>query len=60
MTVNKAIQKLVADGLVLRRRKVGTLVAERAQERPVFEIWDIADLVGRNGGVYPLFSSKSG
>jgi GntR family transcriptional regulator, histidine utilization repressor len=52
MTVNKAIQKLVSDGLVLRRRKVGTLVAERAQERPVFEIWDIADLVSRNGGTY--------
>jgi GntR family histidine utilization transcriptional repressor len=52
MTVSKAIQTLVADGLVLRRRKVGTLVAERAQERPVFEIWDIADLVARSGGRY--------
>ena len=52
MTVNKALQTLVADGLVQRRRKVGTLVAERAQERPVFEIWDIAKLVARNGGKY--------
>jgi GntR family histidine utilization transcriptional repressor len=52
MTVSKAIQTLVSDGLVQRRRKVGTLVAERAQERPVFEIWDIADLVARNGGKY--------
>ena len=52
MTVSKAVQQLVADGLVQRRRKVGTLVAERALERPVFEIWDIADLVTRNGEVY--------
>lgn len=52
MTVSKAMQMLVADGLVQRRPKVGTLVAERAQERPVFEIWDIAQLVERNGGVY--------
>jgi GntR family histidine utilization transcriptional repressor len=52
MTVGKAIQSLASDGLVQRRRKVGTLVAERAQERPVFEIWDIAELVTRNGGAY--------
>jgi GntR family histidine utilization transcriptional repressor len=52
MTVSKAMQMLVADGLVQRKPKVGTLVAERAQERPVFEIWDIAQLVERNGGVY--------
>lgn len=52
MTVSKALQKLVSDGLVQRRRKVGTLVAERALERPVFEIWDIAELVARNGAVY--------
>jgi GntR family histidine utilization transcriptional repressor len=52
MTASKAVQQLVADGLVQRRRKVGTLVSERALERPVFEIWDIADLVARNGGAY--------
>ena len=52
MTASKAVQQLVTDGLVQRRRKEGTLVAERALERPVFEIWDIADLVARNGGVY--------
>ena len=52
MTVSKAVQQLVSDGLVHRRRKVGTLVAERALERPVFEIWDIADLVARSGGLY--------
>ena len=52
MTVGKALQSLAHDGLVHRRRKVGTIVANRPQERPVFEIWDIADIVNRNGGTY--------
>jgi len=52
MTVNKAIQSLAAEGLLQRRRKIGTVVAERAQERPVFEIWDTADVVARGGGTY--------
>jgi GntR family histidine utilization transcriptional repressor len=53
MTVHKAIQSLAQDGLVERRRKRGTVVAaERAQEHPVFEIWDIAAEVRRGGGVY--------
>jgi GntR family histidine utilization transcriptional repressor len=52
MTVNKAIQSLAAEGLLQRRRKVGTVVAERAQERPVFEIWNTADLVARAGAAY--------
>lgn len=52
MTVGKAVQSLAGDGLVRRHRKIGTLVAERAQERPVFEIWDIANLVARTGGTY--------
>src|ERR1700747_3593529 len=34
MTVYKAIQSLANDGLVQRRRKSGTVVAERALERP--------------------------
>ena len=52
MTVGKAIQSLASDGLVQRRRKLGTVVAERALERPVFEIWDVPDLVARSGGTY--------
>jgi GntR family histidine utilization transcriptional repressor len=52
MTVNKAIQSLASEGLVSRRRKIGTVVSERAQERPVFEIWDTADLVARAGAAY--------
>ncbi len=52
MTVGKAIHSLAGEGLLQRRRKVGTVVSERAQERPIFEIWDIADLIRRAGGVY--------
>jgi GntR family histidine utilization transcriptional repressor len=52
MTVNKAIQSLAAEGMVQRRRKVGTVVAERAQERPVFEIWNTADIIERSGATY--------
>ena len=52
MTVSKAIQSLAADGLVQRRRKVGTVVAERAQDRPVLEIWNTADVIERSGAEY--------
>jgi len=52
MTVGKAIQSLASDGLVQRRRKIGTVVAERPLERPVFEIWDVANLIARAGGKY--------
>lgn len=52
MTVNKALQSLVAEGLIERRPKVGTVVTSRARERPVLEIWDAADAVRREGGHY--------
>lgn len=52
MTVNKALQSLVAEGLVERRPKIGTVVTSRARERPVLEIWDAADAVRREGGHY--------
>lgn len=52
MTVNKAIQSLASEGLLQRRRKIGTVVSERAQERPVFEIWNTADVVARSGAEY--------
>jgi GntR family histidine utilization transcriptional repressor len=52
MTVNKALHSLAHDGLVERRRRRGTVVAERAQEHPVFEIWDVAAEVRRGGGEY--------
>lgn len=52
MTVNKAIQSLVTEGLVQRRPKIGTIVTKTAHERPVFEIWDAADIVHQAGGQY--------
>ena len=52
MTVGKAIQSLAKEGFVERKRKTGTVVADRAQERPVFEIWDVTDLVAQAGGTY--------
>lgn len=52
MTVSKAIQSLATEGLVERRPKTGTLVTDRARERPVMEIWDAADAVRRGGGHY--------
>jgi GntR family histidine utilization transcriptional repressor len=52
MTVNKAVQSLASEGLLQRRRKVGTVVSARAQERPVFEIWNTADVVERSGEEY--------
>ena len=52
MTVGKAIQSLAKEGFVERKRKTGTVVADRAQERPVFEIWDVADIVAQAGGSY--------
>lgn len=52
MTVAKALQSLASEGVVERRRKIGTVVSTRAQERPVFEIWDTADAVQRRGATY--------
>jgi GntR family histidine utilization transcriptional repressor len=52
MTIARAIQSLAAEGLVQRRRKSGTVVAERPQERPVFEIWDTKALIARTGAAY--------
>lgn len=52
MTVNKAVQSLAAEGLLTRRTKQGTIVTDRARERPVMEVWDPADTVHRAGGRY--------
>lgn len=52
MTVNKAIQSLATEGLVQRRPRIGTIVTEKARERPVFEIWDPADMVHQSGAHY--------
>lgn len=52
MTVAKAMQSLASEGVVERRRKIGTVVSARAGERPVFEIWDTAEIVQRRGAAY--------
>jgi GntR family histidine utilization transcriptional repressor len=54
MTVNRALRSLAGDGLVDRRRRRGTLVAQPAPERPVFEIWDIAAEIRLGGRAYRL------
>ncbi len=52
MTVHRALRSLAAEGLVVRKRRFGTVVAARPPERPVLEIWDIGAEVARFGGVY--------
>lgn len=61
MTVNKALQSLVTEGLIERRTKIGSVVTARARERPVLEIWDPADAVRRDGRRYgyKLLSCKT-
>ena len=52
MTVHRALRSLAAEGLVARKRRFGTIVADRPPERPVLEIWDIGAEVERFGGHY--------
>jgi GntR family histidine utilization transcriptional repressor len=52
MTVHRALRSLAAEGLLVRKRRFGTVVATRPPERPVLEIWDIGAEVQRLGGVY--------
>lgn len=52
MTVNRALTALVADGLIVRWRRRGSFVAERAVELSVFKIWDIAAEIERSGRAY--------
>ncbi|MEJ8572474.1 histidine utilization repressor [Microbaculum marinum] len=52
MTVNKALSSLADEGLIVRRRRLGSFVAHRTPERAVMEIWDIGAEVTRTGQVY--------
>ena len=52
MTVNKALQSLAEDGLVVRRRPNGTFVAPQVSEHAVMDIVDIIDEVEGAGGRY--------
>ncbi len=52
MTVHRALRSLAAEGSISRRRRAGTVVADRPPERPLLEIWDIGAEVERLGGAY--------
>jgi GntR family histidine utilization transcriptional repressor len=54
MTVNKAIASLVAAGLIVRRRRVGSFVAEPRAHSAVLEIPDIRADVTSRGQTYGL------
>jgi GntR family transcriptional regulator, histidine utilization repressor len=54
MTVNKAISSLAAAGLVVRRRRVGSFVAEPRAHSAVLEIPDIRADVTARGQSYAL------
>jgi GntR family histidine utilization transcriptional repressor len=52
MTVNKVLSTLAANGLITRRRRAGSVVAEPSTERAVLEIQDFALEAARAGTVY--------
>ncbi|WP_230530634.1 histidine utilization repressor [Microvirga roseola] len=52
MTVNKVLSTLAANGLILRRRRAGSVVAEPSTERAVLEIQDFALEAARAGSAY--------
>jgi len=52
MTVNKVLSTLAANGLITRRRRAGSIVAEPSKERAVLEIQDFALEAARTGTIY--------
>ncbi len=52
MTVNRALQMLADEGLVVRRRRHGTFVAQQVSEHAVMELRDIADEIESTGAAY--------
>jgi GntR family histidine utilization transcriptional repressor len=52
MTVNKVLSTLAANGLITRRRRAGSVVAEPSTERAVLEIQDFALEAAHAGTVY--------
>lgn len=52
MTVNRALQMLADDGMVVRHRRSGTFVAPRVVEHAVMKLRDIADEIVETGAVY--------
>lgn len=52
MTVHRALVELARDGLITRRRRSGTVVAEPAASHAMFDILSIPDEVRRLGKAY--------
>lgn len=52
MTVNKALSRLSAAGLVHRRKRAGTVVAKRPTESMVLDVPDLPTEIGRRGQTY--------
>jgi GntR family histidine utilization transcriptional repressor len=52
MTVNKVLSTLATNGLITRRRRAGSVVAEPSTQRAVLEIQDFALEAARAGTVY--------
>lgn len=52
MTVNRALQMLADDGLIVRRRRSGTFVASQVTEHTVMELRDVAEEIEESGGDY--------
>ena len=52
MTVNKALSALSGAGLLVRRKRAGTLVAHRRTESMVLDVPDLAAEITRRGRIY--------
>ncbi|MBF9233884.1 histidine utilization repressor [Microvirga alba] len=52
MTVNKVLSTLAANGLITRRRRAGSVVAEPSTQTAVLDIQDFAQEAARAGTVY--------
>jgi GntR family transcriptional regulator, histidine utilization repressor len=52
MTVNKALSALAAAGLIVRRRRAGSFVAQPRTERALMAIEDFAEAAARTGAEY--------
>jgi len=52
MTVNKVLSTLAANGLITRRRRAGSVVAEPSTQQAVLEIQDFAHEAARAGTAY--------
>ncbi|WP_166802102.1 histidine utilization repressor [Microvirga pakistanensis] len=52
MTVNKVLSTLAVNGLITRRRRAGSVVAEPSTRQAVLEIQDFAREAARTGTVY--------